>query len=531
MVNTIFRVVALATILAAVTVNTTSAQADGSGTWTGRVSDRKCGRNVDLECNALCIRNGVPPILVIDSTNELLSPSNPKELKAYGGTHVEVTGTRTGNVLNIRTVKRLGDSSLIYATPSLEDYPGDYRIAPGHVVGIDRFTMDDGVSALLFSDYHTGVVRRLYPVSDAEFTVGPGFAVASPVELTVRFVRNPQGQATAFALQPSNGLAIRAERMLIKQEPITVRSGAVTLSGTLLVPGTKGPHPAVVLLHGSGALTRFSFGPYPNFFASLGLAVFIYDKRGTGSSTGREFEHESYYPDNLANDALAVFQTLQHRADINPREIGFWGSSEGGMLATQVAARSQDIAFAINSSGFMMPLWQQALYNIGAELRAEGWSAAEVAEAVAFKQLQIRVMQTGQDWSEFRRMRARMQGKKWFAHFFGDDASVADLRWRWDHVYRFDAVPALKLVTCPLLGVFGERDTSTPAGVTVENMRRALSEAGNRDVTLRVFSGANHSLAAAQTGADDETPRLAGMANGVFDTLASWILARVHLPN
>ena len=351
MVNTIFRVVALATVLAAVTVNTTWAQADGSGTWTGRVSDRKCGRNVDLECNALCIRNGVPPILVIDSTNELLSPSNPEALKAYGGTHVGVTGTRTGNVLHIRTVRRLGDASLIHATPSLEDYPGDYRIAPGHVVGIDRFTMDDGVSALLFSDYHTGVVRRLYPAPDAEFTMGPGFAVASPVELTVRFLKNAQGQATAIALQPSNGLATRAERMPIKQEPVTVRSGAVTLSGTLLLD-TKGPHPAVVLLQGSGALTRFSFGPYPHFFASLGLAVFIYDKRGAGSSTGREFEHERYYPDDLADDALAVFQALQHRADINPREIGFWGSSEGDMLATQVAARSQEIAFSINSSGF-----------------------------------------------------------------------------------------------------------------------------------------------------------------------------------
>ena len=64
---------------------------------------------------------------------------------------------------------------------------------------------------------------------------------------------------------------------------------------------------------------------------------------------------------------------------------------------------------------------------------------------MALKQLQIRVMQTGQDWPEFRRMRARVHGKKWFAHFFGDDVSVAALRWRWDHVYRFDAAPALKL--------------------------------------------------------------------------------------
>jgi hypothetical protein len=33
-----------------------------------------------------------------------------------------------------------------------------------------------------------------------------------------------------------------------------------------------------------------------------------------------------------------------------------WGSSEGGMLTTQVAAKDKRIAFAINSSGFMGPL-------------------------------------------------------------------------------------------------------------------------------------------------------------------------------
>jgi hypothetical protein len=41
-----------------------------------------------------------------------------------------------------------------------------------------------------------------------------------------------------------------------------------------------------MLLLGSGPLTRYSFGPCPHFFTSLGFAVLIYDKRGTGASTG-----------------------------------------------------------------------------------------------------------------------------------------------------------------------------------------------------------------------------------------------------
>ena len=40
------------------------------------------------------------------------------------------------------------------------------------------------------------------------------------------------------------------------------------------------PPSAPSSLHGSGPLTRYSFGPYPHFFMSLGFAVVIYDKPG-----------------------------------------------------------------------------------------------------------------------------------------------------------------------------------------------------------------------------------------------------------
>jgi acetyl esterase/lipase len=59
------------------------------------------------------------------------------------------------------------------------------------------------------------------------------------------------------------------------------------------------------------------------------------------------------YPHDLVNDALAVFHFLQAHTEIDPRQIGLWGSSEGGMLATQLAARNKGVAFAINSSGFV----------------------------------------------------------------------------------------------------------------------------------------------------------------------------------
>jgi pimeloyl-ACP methyl ester carboxylesterase len=90
-------------------------------------------------------------------------------------------------------------------------------------------------------------------------------------------------------------------------------------------------------------------------------------------------------------------------------------------------------------------------------------------------------------------------------------------------VYAFDPVPALKSIRCPVLGVFGELDTSTPATRSAANLRREVSTGGNRHVTVRVFTRANHPLMAARTGGPAEMPSLGTMAAGVFDELRDWI--------
>lgn len=60
---------------------------------------------------------------------------------------------------------------------------GDYSIGPNHVIGVNRFVDDAGKTVMLFADYQSGIVRRLFPASGNEFVMGPGFDAASPVEL------------------------------------------------------------------------------------------------------------------------------------------------------------------------------------------------------------------------------------------------------------------------------------------------------------------------------------------------------------
>lgn len=408
-------------------------------------------------------------------------------------------------------------------------YTGLYRVATDHMIGVDPFVMDDGTHATLISDYSSGVVRRLFPGTQGEFVMGASFNSATPIELTVRFDFDRQRTARRMSLRRADGQRIHARRIDLRNEAVEFRGVDAQLAGTLILPPTKGPHPAIVLLHGSGPLTRYSFGPYPHFFSSLGFAVLIYDKRGTGESTGLRLDastgttmRDSFYPDELAGDALAAMRFLGKRADIDSKRIGFWGSSEGGMLATQVAARSDDVAFAINSSGFMEPLWRTLEYQVPAYLRSTGAAEDVIVRQSDFVQLWLEVARTGEGWDEFRAAEQKILETDgfWFLQSRGPFTSIAQLQWDWRHVLTFDPTVTLGQIRCPVLAVFGELDPITPAARAAENMRRAFEQAGHEDFTVRIFPRAGHSLS--------EVPDKRRMAPGVFDTLRSWLGERVQ---
>lgn len=90
----------------------------------------------------------------------------------------------------------------------------------------------------------------------------------------------------------------------------------VQLAGSLLLPRSEVPVPAIVFVHGAGQQTREPYRESGEFFASLGIASLIYDKRGTGQSGGAYESREPY--ENLVNDALAGVAFLKQRREIAP---------------------------------------------------------------------------------------------------------------------------------------------------------------------------------------------------------------------
>jgi hypothetical protein len=156
---------------------------------------------------------------------------------------------------------------------SFDPYVGIYKADSNDVVSIAKFDLGDGQNRLLFTDFESGLIRILSPTSGNSFSAGTGLLMNPPVEMQVSFARKGRKEAMNFVWQ-QNGLARRvANKVSVRREEVSFRNGEVTLSGTLITPSTRGLHPAVVFLHGSGALNRYSFGPFPDFFLSRGFAV------------------------------------------------------------------------------------------------------------------------------------------------------------------------------------------------------------------------------------------------------------------
>ncbi len=95
---------------------------------------------------------------------------------------------------------------------------------------------------------------------------------------------------------------------------IPIPSGDGILAAELHLPAGSGPHPVMVLVHGSGKIERTSLNCDQSSWLSNGLALLCYDKRGVGQSSGRyratgAGNSEEVFP-TLAGDVVAVVDYL-----------------------------------------------------------------------------------------------------------------------------------------------------------------------------------------------------------------------------
>jgi pimeloyl-ACP methyl ester carboxylesterase len=411
----------------------------------------------------------------------------------------------------------------------LASYVGVYRYQSGEDFAIERFDYIPDILHVI--DVKSGEVRAIFPRSETEFIGGPALYVPTPTRLTIKF-SGTRAQIIDLDLKgrPSNRKpGADAVRIPIRQEEVTFKNGDVTLAGTLVTPPSKGKHPAVVYTHGGGPALREVYWGLGYFYAARGFVVLSYDKRGVGKSTGN-WRAATF--EQLADDAVAAAKFLQTRSEVNPRQIGFWGLSQGGWIAPLAASRFADAAFAIALSGGGLSPAETELFDTEYELMKAGYATNEIKDALAFQRLKNDIIVSKDKWDEYARARAIAKDKKWFRHqgidVFGpekkDDPFWAYMR----GFYACDPALTLRASKAPLLAIFGELDTPEGVKAEVRAINQIMNQAGRRDYRVKVYPGAVHNLMEAPRDNPNEYVRLKRFPPGLFETMVDWTTTQVR---
>jgi dienelactone hydrolase len=410
----------------------------------------------------------------------------------------------------------------------LREYAGVYQWGPNAFVYLQMWEEFSGFGKPnLVAFDESGEVRTLYPTDRDQFFAGPGAADPASVESRIEFQRDTTGNITSL-IRAREGRPTRTARRvdIERREDVRFSNGDVQLAGTLISPTTPGPHPAVILVHASGAENREHVVPFARFLIRHGMAVLGYDKRGVGSSTG-DWNKASF--DDLAGDVVAAFEYLKARSDIQRTQIGMLGWSQAGWVMPVAATRAKDLAFLISISGAGVSGRETTIDQARNEMVANGMRPQMIDQIVELMRLQYDYLRSGEGWDKYVAMRERLVAR------MGGNPPEAFPATQ-DHPYLqfirplilYDPAPTIRQLQLPVLALFGELDNNIMAEKNRAAWEAALKAGGHRDYTLRILSKANHALLEAKLGNNSEMRSLKRFVPEYFTTVQDWLAKRIR---
>lgn len=248
-------------------------------------------------------------------------------------------------------------------------------------------------------------------------------------------------------------------------------AGDAKISGSLFLPEGAGPFPVVIIVGGSRIAPKEEDFGFNNLFLPNGYAVYHYDRRGIGLSTG------NYPAESLANpfdflnarrdDVLGIVELLSNHSDIRNDKIGLLGSSQGTWVNTLVFNATQEVDFMVMAVGGAIATGPESHYDA---LTADpNISIAEATERIS----------------------------------------------EYDGPLGYDPVPTLRQVEIPTGFFFGGMDRSHPSFYDIP----ILENLNKDNFTIYLFDNADHELIDVTTGE---------LEANLFPTLLAWLDENVN---
>lgn len=302
------------------------------------------------------------------------------------------------------------------------------------------------------------------------------------------------------------------------KENIGFMNKDVLLEGTLYKPDSEEPCPVVIATHPSGEGLRDSdiFIHLKEIIPEIGIGVFLYDRRGSGKSTG-DFDSATFY--DLADDLVSAVENLEKRSDIDSEKIALWGLSQGGWIAPLTASKCHHVShlIAVSSSGGTPA--DQMTYSAGFAMKEQGFSIDEIDLMKELHKEVLRFYRGEIPRSQIRKKLNEHISRQWFAYsYLDDDLPDNPEETKWYREMDFDPVPVMKKLDVPVLLLYAEKDP----WVDIDDSIDKWKEKGPENCSVYKIEDANHFMKSiSQTGLDgSKGPH----SEKYLNILTSWIV-------
>lgn len=354
----------------------------------------------------------------------------------------------------------------------------------------------------------------------------------------------------SFALQLKKGAPTEAVKR--PQEPtppypyqnttvnVENKAAGITLAGTLTVPRTEGPHPAVLLLTGSGPQDRDQtiMGHKPflvlaDYLTRQGFAVLRLDDRGVGKSGG---DFATSTTEDFASDAEAGLAYLRQFKFTDNKKTGILGHSEGALVAAKVAAKHPEVAFVVLMAGNAVQGTELLVAQNKALLESAGVPQEQLQKYLKLREAQFQAAATEKDIAkaaeQIRKLeqetKAQLTAQEQQQMGFtaqGEEAIVSQLSSPWMRYYlAYDPAPALRKLKMPVLVLNGTKDLQVPYQQNLPATEKALKAAGNKKYNVKELPDLNHLFQTAKTGSPAEYGQLEEtFAPVALETITNWM--------
>lgn len=144
--------------------------------------------------------------------------------------------------------------------------------------------------------------------------------------------------------QPIHKAKSEIKKVPACRHDVTFTVGETTLRAWLYLP-QESPVPCIIMSNGFGGTKGMISESYALRFVEAKMAVLTYDYRYFGASDGEP--RQLFSIGNQLEDLKAAINYVRNRKEINPDQIGLWGTSAAGGYGLIIAAQDPKITCVV----------------------------------------------------------------------------------------------------------------------------------------------------------------------------------------